>query len=223
MLTVPQVSKDKNLQRLTGEYFLIEGIQCEFQIEFYDSGSKYSGKGSVVLTTHRLIFKNTEDGLLKVIFNRNFKTIEVPLSLIIKEKFKKPLIGHNYLSGQSSTGLKFKIWFIKGNGGTFVPAFNSLINILRHKGHNEVLREVESGQWFQILIKDPNDYCIIYNPPSNQSTQKSIPGIPQAQGYVSGAYIPQYQAETTNPQYQQGQYNYPSFEDINYDPRDKKM
>ena len=120
----------------------------------------------MILTTARLVCVNTKT-------NSNFKAFDIPLSLLIKEDFSQPIFGSNYISGTVKPlfnlipgNIKFKIWFMEGGCGTFVPNFLSLTASVR-KNNNKGLEQkfinsISSGTFAKSAFVDPNDPSIIY-------------------------------------------------------------
>lgn len=67
-----------------------------------------------------------------------FKAFDVPLALIVNEKFNQPIFGANYLSGickplynMIPADAEFKIWFMEGGCGKFLKSFRYTIKQIR--------------------------------------------------------------------------------------------
>ena len=65
-----------------------------------------------------------------------------------------------------SKEFKFKIWFMEGGCGTFVPTFLNMVASLRknnNKGHDEkFLNNIASGNFSKTAYVDPNDPSVIF-------------------------------------------------------------
>jgi hypothetical protein len=120
----------------------------------------------MVLTTCRIVCVNNDK-------KSPFKAFDLPLALMTKEEFKQPIFGSNYIGGQCKPLMnllpgmvKFKIWFMEGGCGTFVPAVFTMLDSLRknqYKGHeSKLMNAISSGSFGKVAFVDPNDPSIIY-------------------------------------------------------------
>lgn len=102
-----------------------------------------------------------------------FKSFDIPLGLLKEEGFKQPIFGSNYITGVCKPlfnilpgDVKFKIWFMQGGCGTFVPAFLNMVNSLRknqNKGHDhKLMNTIIAGQFAKTAYIDPNDPSVIF-------------------------------------------------------------
>ncbi len=118
------------------------------------------------MTTCRLVAVNKDPKSL-------FKSFDIPLGLLSKEEFKQPIFGSNYITGVCKPlfnilpgDIKFKIWFMEGGCGTFVPAFLNMVSSLRrnqNKGHDQkFMNTIASGQFAKTAYVDPNDPSTIF-------------------------------------------------------------
>ena len=85
---------------------------------------KLSGKGTVYLTTARMIFVN------KNYKSDDFKSIDMPVALIKKPDFKQPIFGSNYLEFKVDplynllpNQAEVKLWFTQGGCDKFLRIF----------------------------------------------------------------------------------------------------
>jgi hypothetical protein len=120
----------------------------------------------MILTTARLVCVNQNS-------NSNFKAFDIPLALLIKEDFNQPIFGSNYISGTVKSLLnlipgnfKFKIWFMEGGCGTFVPNFLNLVASVRKNNGKGVeqkfINSISTGTFAKSAYIDPNDPSVIY-------------------------------------------------------------
>jgi hypothetical protein len=120
----------------------------------------------MILTTCRIVAVHKKTNSL-------FKSFDIPLGLLKNEEFKQPIFGANYISGVCKPlfnllpgEIKFKIWFMEGGCGTFVPAFLNLVNSLRrnqNKGHDQkLMNTIAAGQFAKTAYIDPNDPSVIF-------------------------------------------------------------
>jgi hypothetical protein len=120
------------------------------------------------MTTCRLILlnnKNKKDSL--------FKAFDIPLALIIKEDFKQPFFGANYLEGTVEPLLNilpgncdFKIWLMEGGCNTFIINFFILLSGVRTNKEKEadpkLIKSIVTGNYSKTAYLDPNDPTTIY-------------------------------------------------------------
>ncbi len=152
--------------RVEGEFFVMKrnGVEFEFAV---DKGNTYTGKGYVILTTCRLVCVNNPK------YQSPFKAFDIPLALINKEEFKQPFFGANYIQGICKPlfnmlpgDIKFKIWFMEGGCGTFVPSFLNMCYSLRKNNNkgldSKLINSISSGSFAKTAYVDPNDPSVIY-------------------------------------------------------------
>jgi hypothetical protein len=120
----------------------------------------------MILTPCRLVVVNTKD-------NNLFKSFDLPLGLMKNEDFKQPIFGANYISGICKPlfnllpgDIKFKIWFMEGGCGTFVPTFLNMIASLRKNNNQGIdqkfINSISSGNFAKTAFVDPNDPSVIF-------------------------------------------------------------
>lgn len=120
----------------------------------------------MILTTCRIVCISKN-------LSNPFKAFDIPLGLLKNEEFKQPIFGANYIGGTCKPlfnilpgDIKFKIWFMEGGCGTYVPAFLNMVNSLRrnqNKGHDEkLLNTIAAGQFAKTAYIDPNDPSVIF-------------------------------------------------------------
>jgi hypothetical protein len=120
----------------------------------------------MILTTCRVVVINTKE-------NSPFKSFDLPLGLMKNEDFKQPIFGANYICGVCKPlfnllpgDIKFKIWFMEGGCGTFVPTFLNMISSLRknnNRGHDpKFINTITSGTFAKTAYVDQNDPSVIF-------------------------------------------------------------
>lgn len=96
----------------------------------------------------------------------------MPLGYLIKQTFKQPIFGSNYIKAycKSFTNgteeqIIFKIWFTHGGSGTFVPAFINLVNNIKKNANagpdSNFIESLETGAYKKNAYIDPNDPTVI--------------------------------------------------------------
>ena len=176
----------KQPYRIENEYFILTRTDILYEITT-DIKTKFSGKGSLLLTSLRLF-------IISKVKTDKFESIEIPLSKIDNETFNQPFFGKNYIQGNITNDktfqlqlqpIEFKIWFTNTNCGTFVPAFFQLLDSLRQnqfKCHDKNLEKALQGGIFNIVFAiDPNDPSIFFIgqpdiviPPNKNEPQSAI-------------------------------------------------
>jgi WW domain-binding protein 2 len=120
----------------------------------------------VILTTCRIVAVNKDTTSL-------FKSFDIPLGFLIKEEFKQPIFGANYIGGICKPlfnilpgDIKFKIWFMEGGCGTFAPAFLNMVHSMRKNQNRgidqKMMNVIVSGQFAKTAYIDPNDPSVIF-------------------------------------------------------------
>ena len=162
--------------RSENEYFILKRQDISYLI-LSQSGDKYVGEGSILITSNRLV-------LLPIKQNTNIRAIEIPLNQIYEEEFKQPLFGKNYIKGKCRPFLQnqfgnftFTIWFKGKRIGTLVGVFFTLIDSLRKnqgKNHNiNILQNLKENNFNAIFAIDTGDESFIYKEqPSSANIQK---------------------------------------------------
>ena len=77
----------------------------------------------MILTTSRIVCVNKDK-------SSKFRAFDLPIALTSKEDFKQPIFGANYICGDCQPLVQgslpgtvhFKLWFMEGGCGTFVPS-----------------------------------------------------------------------------------------------------
>ena len=110
------------------ELFLMKRRNINFSVKSDEHG-KLAGKGTVFVTTLRIVFVNET-------FVEGFSSFDVPLCAINREKFNQPIFGANNLTGQvagpgGGTQWRFKMTFRSGGCGTFLPVFLAMMGEIR--------------------------------------------------------------------------------------------
>lgn len=119
------------------------------------------------MTTCRLVLLNSSKK------DSPFKAFDIPLALLIKEDFKQPFFGANYIEGTVDPLLnilpgpcEFKIWLMEGGCNTFVNNFFILITGIRRNKNKEadtkLVNSITSGTYAKTAYLDPNDPTTIY-------------------------------------------------------------
>ena len=119
------------------------------------------------MTTCRLVLLNSKNK------DSPFKAFDIPLALLIKEKFQQPFFGANYIEGTVMPLMNilpgnsdFKFWMMEGGCNTFVHSFLSLVNGIRknkNKGPDQnLINQINNGTYSKTAFLDPNDPSIIY-------------------------------------------------------------
>jgi hypothetical protein len=110
-----------------------------------------NGKGMLVLTSERIVLINTKN-----MASSEFKSFDLPLLLLHKEKFNQPIFGANYLSCTCKplfeslpADAEAKIWFMEGGCGKFLKCFRYILSKTRENrgasgGNRSYLAELES-------------------------------------------------------------------------------
>ncbi|MCQ2817935.1 MAG: GRAM domain-containing protein [archaeon] len=201
----PQLNQLGDPIRIEGEFFVMkrDGIEFEFKVQ---NGNKYTGKGYMILTTLRLICINTKSS--------SFKAFDLPLSLTKNEKFEQPIFGANYLVGTCSPLLNslpgiinWKIWFMEGGCGVFVPNYLKMVYSMRKNQNRGIDSKMENtiktGGFKRTAIVDPSDPSVIY---LEQPQCQGNPNQGIEMGYIVGpppSNPSQYMPLSQNPMNQQ--------------------
>ena len=215
MLNPPLNSMGEPL-RVEGEYFVMKrgGAEFEFKVE---RGSKYTGKGEMILTTCRVICLNNKN-------NSAFKAFDLPISLISQEGFEQPIFGANYICGKCKPlmnilpgNISFKIWFMNGGCGTFAPAYLKMVASCRRNKNRgieqKLMSTVQNGTYRKTAYIDPNDPSVIYlqQPQLAQNIQYNPMGYTPIQQQPQAPLINQpnnpMMNSNMNNNYYQGNYN----------------
>ena len=229
MLNPPLNSMGEPL-RVEGEYFVMKrgGAEFEFKVE---RGSKYTGKGEMILTTCRVICLNNKN-------NSAFKAFDLPISLISQEGFEQPIFGANYICGKCKPlmnilpgNISFKIWFMNGGCGTFAPAYLKMVASCRRNKNRgieqKLMSTVQNGTYRKTAYIDPNDPSVIYlqqpqlaqniqyNPMGYTPIQQQPPSMNQPNNPMmnnnmnanNNYYQGNYNQNNMNNNYYQGNYN----------------
>ncbi|BBN13676.1 hypothetical protein MPTK1_6g05520 [Marchantia polymorpha subsp. ruderalis] len=119
------------------EMFVLTRDSVEFNVDHpYSPGSKFSAKGSLLISNFRVVFVATKPV-------GNIAAYDLPLLYIHDEKFNQPILFCNNLSGKVHPVVpdgehpslykvsSFKILFKEGGVGTFVPLFFGLLRSVR--------------------------------------------------------------------------------------------
>ena len=170
----------------------------------------------MILTTTRIVCMNKDT-------SSKFRAFDIPISLTTNEGFKQPIFGANYLCGDCAPlmnilpgNIHFKIWFMEGGCGTFVPAYLKMVASMRRNQNKrvdqQVINAIQSGTYKSMAYIDPNDPSVIYleqpeiqsgnyNPFGGNGQQQNAPGyqpVPQMANQLGKNYPSQPQAQ---PQY----------------------
>jgi hypothetical protein len=168
-----------------------------FRIESSELGSKVEIKGTLYLTTIRIVF-------VPSITNTYFTAIDLPLQGITQDKFEQPIFGSNYLQGTIAPvpgrGLinpaKFRLYFHDGGAGTFLHVYFGLMEKLHHtprvsvNTHPPPLFTAPQLQSFieeQQAYVDPSDPSVLYIA-QPEVTQVTAPGVIPNTGVPNGGW-----------------------------------
>lgn len=107
--------------------------------------------------------------------------------------------------------LKFRIWFIKGGIGTFVPALFNMLDSIRKDQQMNVINSVITGMFSERTYIDPNDPSVLYHqqPEIYHTTRTNLPQRSKAPANIVVSQ------EKINRQFPQGEIRYPSLQEIN--------
>lgn len=119
------------------------------------------------MTTCRLVLLNSGNK------DSAFRAFDIPLALLIKEKFQQPFFGANYIEGTVKPLMNilpgncdFKFWMMEGGCSTFVHSFLSLVQGIRknkNKGPDQnLINQIQNGSYQKTAFLDPNDPSVIY-------------------------------------------------------------
>lgn len=178
----------------------------------------------MILTTSRIVCVNRDK-------SSKFRAFDLPISLTSKEDFKQPIFGANYICGDCQPLIQgslpgtvhFKVWFMEGGCGTFVPSYLKMVASTRRNKQvdSRILNAIQNGTYSSMAYVDPNDPSVIYleqpavqsggyNPFEGKGTQVGGQTVPQ-NNYQP---IPQNQPYQPMPNYQPNQQYVPQ----NYQP-----
>jgi len=87
----PPLSFNKEPIRTNGENYILQHKSVEFELIIDKLGQIKSNKGTLVLSTHRIVLINHG--------SESFKAFDLPLALMYKEIFIQPIFGSNYIEG----------------------------------------------------------------------------------------------------------------------------
>lgn len=180
--------------RVEHEYFVLKRTDMKYSLSFENSTIKYQGTGSAILTTCRMIIVNS---------NRvdTLKAYELPLSMIINEKYCQPLLGTNYIMGDcfpmfgNNFGkVNFTLTFIHPCG-TFVTGLFLLLDSLRahdNKSHDKEITNAIRNNTFNLVFpvdkNDPSDF--IYDQPDEIPAFKPLSqSVVQNDGNVMRGFL----------------------------------
>ncbi|KAA8499120.1 Postacrosomal sheath WW domain-binding protein [Porphyridium purpureum] len=181
-------------QPFPGEVFMLQRSKVECELK--DATGKWkSVKGELYLTSLRLAFVTDPKELPK----SRFISIEFPLQGIWDEALNQPIFGCNNVSGTSQYyedqpfdgTLMFKLYFLHGGVGTFVPRLNFALQQVRasmqQSGQVYTDSPVISAGSLDDLQRsafvDPSDPSVVY-------TMSNQPRVPNT-GHVSRANLRQ--------------------------------
>lgn len=102
-----------------------------------------------------------------------FKAFDIPLALLIKEDFKQPFFGANYIEGTVEPlfnilpgNCDFKFWLMDGGCNTFVHNFFILMTGIRRNKNKEadtkLVQSIITGNYSKMAYLDPNDPTIMF-------------------------------------------------------------
>jgi hypothetical protein len=108
----------------------------EFEVKVPEMG-KLKGKGTMILTTNRIILLNSKG-------NGDFKAFDLPLALMFKESFEQPIFGANYIKGTCMPlqpgalpgNPEWKVWFMNGGCGRFLKTWRMALFKIREASRN---------------------------------------------------------------------------------------
>ncbi|CAK9234148.1 unnamed protein product [Sphagnum troendelagicum] len=138
MAVNPQLYGNGTPVPFVNEVFLLRRESVEFVVDKLPGapGGKLSGKGTIYMSTFRIVFVLSHS--VGDIF-----AFDIPLLFIHEESFNQPIFFCNNLSGKVYpvipeganqalyTAHTFKIMFVEGGVGTFIPLFMNLIKSVR--------------------------------------------------------------------------------------------
>lgn len=95
----------------------------------------------------------------------------MPHGYIIKQQFKQPIFGFNYIKASYKSFINgvngpiiFKIYFTSGTTGTFMPTLYNLINNIQKNGNSgpdsNYMSLLTTGKFCQYVKIDPCDHSI---------------------------------------------------------------
>mmetsp|Transcript_22061 Transcript_22061/g.38093 ORF Transcript_22061/g.38093 Transcript_22061/m.38093 type:complete len:210 (-) Transcript_22061:485-1114(-) len=187
---VVQYGDRKLPQPFPGEAIIIERshVECELNERLY--GKWKSVEGMLFLTSLRLVFITSE----KCSSKSRFESLELPLQGIWDEKLNQPIFGCNNISGTSQYydnqpfqgTLTFKLYFMRGGVGTFVPQLNWALQAARRALQRSQQAEIHTNVPFMGSSEILQMQSVAYVDPSDPSTvytmQPSIPVSAPADG-----------------------------------------
>ena len=186
----------------------------------------------MILTTSRIVCVNKDK-------SSKFRAFDLPIALTSKEDLKQPIFGANYICGDCQPLVQgslpgtvhFKLWFMEGGCGTFVPSYLKMVASTRKnkKVDSRIVNALQNGTYSSMAYVDPNDPSVIYleqpavqsggyNPFGGNGTQVGGQTVSQPQQYQP---MPNYQPQPQQyaPQnYQPVQQNYQPMPQQNYQP-----
>ena len=150
------------------EIFLLERKDVAIECEVKDLGTFRAKNGRIILTTLRIVFvRDVEDS--RASSADNFRSFEIPIAYISKERFVQPIFGANYLQGQVSEfqigPSRFYLYFNNGGVNTFLKLLSQLIAVHR-KGSMEpnssFVRRAKAGDVARGAFVDPSDPSTVF-------------------------------------------------------------
>lgn len=100
-----------------------------------------------------------------------FKAFDLPLHLVSNNEFKQPVFGANYICGVCDPLMNslpgkthFKLWFMEGGCGTFVPTYFKMQEQTKKNKQIEskMMSALQNGTFNKMAYIDPNDPSIIF-------------------------------------------------------------
>jgi len=167
------------------------------RLDSSDLGSKVEIKGTLYLTTIRIVF-------VPSVMNTYFTAIDLPLQGITDDKFEQPIFGSNHLMGTIAPvpgrGLvnpaKFRLYFHDGGAGTFLHVYFGLMEKIHHAPRVSVTShppplftppQMQSFMEEQQAYIDPSDPSVLYIA-QPEVTQVMAPGIQPNSGVPNGGW-----------------------------------
>lgn len=153
--------------RLQDEFVLVERKGMDIEVKVPNM-SKLSGKGTLYLTTARLIFVN------KNFTSDKFKAMDMPVAMMSHVDFKQPVFGSNYLMFTCKPlfnllpgEAEVKLWFTQGGCDKFLRIFEHVTKQIYEQKkaqrlNNDLLNQWNNGYFNNKAFYDPSDPTVVF-------------------------------------------------------------
>jgi len=155
-----------------GEHFILKRDSIKFKCKFAQGG-KLTAKGVFFLSSERIVFVATSNSC-----RVDFRSFEIPLRSLKREKFEQPIFGANYLAGEvgpsndlgsaplGGAPAKFSLTFYSGGCQTFLHLFFQMMAEVRQLeaayATSNAVPSFDHQACVSMAYVDPSDPSVLY-------------------------------------------------------------